>query len=107
LRYIERGGSGAREVLAIFRASGEEEIRRVFAAEVGKRQGPKELATRVSFVRRKRATDLVLEALPAVGFAADSYHEAEASDMIPILLPWADDRRAVYQFVGEEYRRAN
>jgi hypothetical protein len=107
VRYVERDDTSQREVLAVFRAVGDEEIRRVFAAEVGKRVGAQTLTTRVSFVRRKRATDLVLEPEPPVGFTQANYHESEATDMIPILLPWGDDRRAVYQFSGDEYLRAH
>jgi hypothetical protein len=106
MRYLERGGGGAREVLAVFRVAGDQQIARVFACEVGKSAGAARLETRVSFVKRGKATDLVVEAAPAVGFTQASYQEAPASDMVPIPLPWSDDRRARYQFHGDEYQRA-
>jgi hypothetical protein len=105
LRYVERGSGGSREVLAVYRVVGESEIRRSFAAEVSKAVGAQRLDTKVTYQKRKRATDIVLDAAPAVGFTQASYHEAEASDIIPILLPWADDHHAIYQFAGDEYSR--
>ena len=39
------------------------------------------------------------------GFTAESYKESPAEDVIPILLPWGDDRKARYQFRGDEYSR--
>ena len=105
MRYAERGGGGAREVLAVFRPIGDEQIRRVFACEVAKSSGASRVENKVSFVKRGKATDLVVEAGAATGFTQANYREAQAEDMIPILLPWADDRRARYQFSGDEYRR--
>ena len=105
LRYIERGSGGAREVLAAFRF-GDSQVTRVFACEVGKTAGAMKLADKVTFVSRGRATDILVEAQPAVGWTQATYKEAPAEDMIPVLLPWADDRRARYQFRGDEYLRA-
>lgn len=104
LRYVERGAGGAREVLAAYRADAEQ-IRRSFAAETGKQIGANKIANKVSFVRRGKATDIVVEAGSATGFTQDSYREAPADDMIPVMLPWSDDRRARYQFRGDEYLR--
>jgi hypothetical protein len=56
-------------------------------------------------VRRGKATDILIEAGSAVGFDAASYKEAPAEDVIPVLLPWGDDRKARYQFRGDEYSR--
>ncbi len=107
VRYLERssgdGPPGSREVLAIYRPSGEE-VRRVFAAEVAKSSGEKKLVTKVSFVRRGAASDLVLDAQPAVGWNASSFAEQPSDDMVPILLPWSD-KHARYQFHGDEYQR--
>jgi hypothetical protein len=104
LRYLERGGAGARELVAVFRVEGDQ-VQRVFAAEVAKLQGANKVEDKVSFVKRGKATDILIEAARAVGFTQDSYHESAAEDVIPILLPWADDRRARYQFRGDEYLR--
>jgi hypothetical protein len=105
MRYVERGGSGSREVLAVFRPLGDAQIARVFACEVGKAAGPRRIDDKVSFVKRGRATDIVVEAGAAAGFDKASYQEAPAQDMIPILLPWDDDKKARYQFSGDEYQR--
>jgi hypothetical protein len=78
----------------------------VFAAEVAKSAGASHLDDKVSFARHGRATDIVIEAGSAVGFSQASYHESPAEDMVPILLPWGDDKKARYQFSGDEYRRA-
>lgn len=104
IRYTERGSAGAREILAVFRVEGEQ-IDRVFAAEVGKSQGAAHLDDKVSFLRRGRATDILIEAGAAVGFTEATWREAPAEDVIPVLLPWGDDRRARYQFHGDVYQR--
>jgi hypothetical protein len=105
LRYLERSHGGTREVLAAYRPEGAQ-LTRVFAAEVGKSTGGGRVEDKVSFVRRGRATDLLVEAGAATGVTQASYREAPASDMIPVLLPWADVRRTRYQFSGSEYREA-
>jgi len=120
MRYVERGGagplpkdrgaagpvSGTRDVLAAWRVVGDSEIRRVFAAEVGK-QGPAgRVDDKVAFVRRGRATDILVDAGTAPGLSAATWRETPADDMIPVMLPWSDDRHARYQFQGDEYKRA-
>jgi hypothetical protein len=104
LRYLEKGGGGAREVVAAYRFDGEN-VRRVFAAEVGKFVGANKIEDKVSFVKRGRATDILIEAGPAAGFTQANYQESPASDIAPILLPWGDDKKARYQFRGDEYLR--
>jgi len=104
LRYLERGGGGAREVLAAWRFDGDN-VRRVFAAEVGKFQGANKIEDKVAFVKRGRATDILIEAGAATGFTQASYQESPAGDVAPILLPWGDDKKARYQFRGDEYLR--
>jgi hypothetical protein len=105
VRYVERGVGGSREMVAVYRF-GDSQVQRVFAAEVGKSAGSSRIEDKVSFVKRGRATDIVVEAGSAVGWSSSNYKEAPAEDAVPILLPWADDRRARYQFHGDEYQRA-
>ena len=65
--------------------------------------------TRSSFVKRGRATDIVVDAGVASGVSAATWKESPADDMIPMMLPWApekDGRHARYQFSGDEYKRA-
>lgn len=104
LRYFERGGGGSREVIAAYRFDGEN-VRRVFAAEVGKFQGANKIEDKVAFVKRGRATDILIEAGKAAGFDQTNYKESPAEDVAPILLPWGDDKKARYQFRGDEYLR--
>ena len=106
LRYVERGGGGSRDVLAAWRVVGDSEIRRVFAAEVAKATATGRIDDKVAFVKRGRATDVVIDAGTATGVSAATWRESPADDMLPLMLPWADDRHARYQFVGDEYKRA-
>jgi len=106
VRYVERGGGGSRDVLAAWRVVGDSEIRRVFAAEVGKQTAAGRVDDKVAFVKRGRATDIVVDAGTAAGLSAATWHETPADDVIPVLLPWGDDRHARYQFQGDEYKRA-
>ena len=106
MRYAERGGGGARDVVAVYRPVGDAQVQRVFACEVGKSIGGGRIDSRLSFVKRGKATDIVVESGAAHGVSATSWHESPAEDMVPILLPWGDERRARYQFSGDEYRRA-
>jgi hypothetical protein len=106
LRYVERGGGGTRDVLAAWRVVGDSEIRRVFAAEVAKQSAAGRVDDKVAFTRRGRATDIVIDAGAAPGLSAATWKETPADDMIPVMLPWADDRHARYQFLGDEYKRA-
>ncbi|MDB4970496.1 MAG: hypothetical protein JWN44_6185 [Myxococcales bacterium] len=107
VRYVERGNGGSREVLAAYRIAGESEIRRVFAAEVAKQAPQGRIDDKVSYLKRGRATDILIEAGSAPGLSAETWKEAPADDMIPLMLPWADDRHARYQFSGDEYKRAH
>jgi hypothetical protein len=106
MRYVERGGGGSRDVIAAWRVVGDSEIRRVFAVEVGKQTAGGKVEDKVAFVKRGRATDIVVDVGTATGVSAATWRETPADDMIPVMLPWADDRHARYQFQGDEYKRA-
>jgi hypothetical protein len=105
MRYLERSDRGTREVLTVYRPAGDTEWRRAFAAEVQKSVGASRLENKVSFVKRGKATDIVLEPRPPIGFSQATYREEEERDLVPILLPWGPDKKAVYQFRGDEYLR--
>ncbi len=105
LRYTERGGGGSREVLAAFRITGDG-LRRTFGCEVAKAMGPNRLDTKVSFVKKGRATEIVVEPAPAVGWNEANYRESPAEDLVPIPTPWAKEKRARFSFKGESYFRA-
>jgi hypothetical protein len=104
LRYLERGGGGARELLAAYRP-GEEQIQRIFAAEVAKSVAAGRIEDKVAYVKRGRATDIVIQPGPS-SVARTAWQESRADDAIPIMLPWDNDKRARYQFSGDEYKRA-
>jgi hypothetical protein len=105
IRYVERAANGSREVLAAFRPGGEG-LRRAFGVETGKAQGANRLATRVSFVKRGRATDLLIEALPATGWTQASYREQRDAELAPLPTPWDTPPRARFQFKGDLYSRS-
>ena len=104
VRYVERSSRGAREILAIYRVQGDE-LARSFACEVKKSVGDAFVEDKVSWIRRGKATDLVIEASKANGFSKTNFSSDGSADVIPLLLPWATDRRARYQFRGDEYFR--
>ena len=104
LQYVERGEGGERTVLAAFRPVGAE-VKRVFAAEIGKRSADGRLTSKVELKKRGKATDIVLVAEPAQGFTADNYKETAASDIVPILLPWTPEKKASFTFSGDGYQR--
>jgi hypothetical protein len=101
VRYVERGGGGAREVLGIWKIVGAG-FQRIFAAEVAKQRGPAHIQTRVRLVSRGRAHDLVLDAVPQSSVERAVFAETPASDMIPMLLPWGPKKHARYRFSGDE-----
>lgn len=106
VRYVERGAGGSREVIGCWRVVGDSEIRRVFAAETAKVTAQGRIDDKVAFVKRGRATDIVIDAGAATGLSAATWRESPTDDMIPVMLPWGDDKHARYQFSGDEYKRA-
>jgi hypothetical protein len=106
VRYLEKGGGGAREVLAVYRITSDG-IRRTFGVEVAKSQGANRLSTKVSYLKKGKATEILVESQPAAGWTEATYQEEPADDVVPIPLPWGekDKRRARFQFKGEQYSR--
>jgi hypothetical protein len=102
VKTIERGGGGARQILHVFKLAGAS-IQRPFATEVAKEQGGNKLVSRVTFVKHKRKTDIVVEAGRPEGWTKDNYQEQPADDVIPILLPWSEKTKTRYRFKGDEY----
>ncbi|HEY3352536.1 MAG TPA: sugar-binding protein [Polyangia bacterium] len=102
VKTIERAGNGARQILHVFKLIGAG-IQRPFAAEVAKESGGRKLVSRVSFVRHKKKTDIVIEAGKPAGWNDRNYQEQAADDVIPILLPWSDKTKARYRFKGDEF----
>lgn len=104
VRYVERGGVGTREVLAAFRLTGEG-MTRTFGCEVAKSLGGRRLETRVTLAKRGEASDIVVEALPALGWDETTYKERPAEDLVSIPLPWGEARRLRFHFKGDDYFR--
>ena len=105
LRYEELLDDGwRREVLAAFRLR-PEGLRRVFASELGHARGKQRLATRWRFVKRGRASDLLVEALPAVEIDATSQRASTEPELQPLPLPWDPRPRVLYRFAGEGFSR--
>jgi hypothetical protein len=105
VRYLERGNGGMRELLVAYRP-GQGEIQRIFSAEVAKSVGSGgRVEDKVALVKRGRATDIVIEPGPS-SVARAAWRETPAEDAIPIMLPWEGDKRARYQFTGDEYKRS-
>src|SRR5262249_27597192 len=89
VRYVERGNGGAREVLAVWNMVTGSFVR-TFAHEVAKVVGRARMTNAWELVAKKRGRgrDLIIRAGDAGGFSKDSWNEAPAEDMMPILLPW-------------------
>ena len=108
--YRQKGrDGGTRTVVAVWRWMGEARFDRVLAFEVGKELGARRLTNRWSYSPRSgrgkaRGADIRVEAGEAVGFDEDSWAEAPATDVRPILLPWEPKTRAVYRYDGESAR---
>jgi len=102
VRTVERAPSGSRQILHAFRMVGAG-IQRPFAAEVAKEQGKNRIISKVSFVRFKKKTDILIEAGRAEGWDANTFKEAPADDVIPILLPWGEKTKARYRFQKDEF----
>src|SRR5262249_30644485 len=68
VRYVERAGGGSRDVLSAYRVAGDS-VHRVFAAEVAKATGAGHIEDKVGFVKRGRATDIVIDAGSADGLS--------------------------------------
>jgi hypothetical protein len=113
VEYRQYGNGGSRDVVGVWYVDGAGAFSRVLAFEVRKEAGGNVLASTWSLVprgthrkgkRSKRGRDLLVEAGEPVGWDEDSYEEARATDVQPILRPWEDRTSAVYWFEGGEAR---
>jgi hypothetical protein len=96
VRYLERGGGGSRLVYAVYLFE-EDKLRRVFAQELEKRLGPRQLQNRIALrpARRGRGREIVVSAGDARGgVTASTWREQPAEDVSPILLPWGPRKQA-------------
>jgi hypothetical protein len=104
VRYVERSNAGSREILAAFRPT-ESGFERKFAAEVAKAVPAGRIDDKVTLVKRGKATDVLIEPGKAT-ISQAAWNEYPAEDVVPIMLPWGSDKKARFQFSGDEYKRA-
>jgi hypothetical protein len=99
----EQGGGGTRDLLLGFGARNGQ-LAQMFAIEVRRERGAQKLESEWSIKpgQGKKRPQIVVKALPAVGWDADSYDEGPSGDAEPIALPWDDDRwGAAYTLDGD------
>ncbi len=108
-RYVEHGDDGtSREILAVWNLLRDGSFPQVWIHEVAKRDGKNhitntwELAPKKKGKKVLRGKDIVVKVGEAVGWTAETWNEAPADDMNPILLPWGDKKIEHWHFRGDE-----
>jgi hypothetical protein len=114
----QHGNGGSRDVVVIWQVTGNNSFERVLAFETRKARGDRVLVNRWSLAakgalrrtkrERQRTTkrrgghDLLIEVSEGdvTGWDAQSFREAPAQDVRPILTPWSEQTSAVYYFAG-------
>lgn len=113
VEYRQYGNGGSRDVVGVWYVDGAGAFSRALAFEVRKEAGGNVLASKWALVprgkhrkgkRTRRGKDILVEAGEPVGWDEDSYEEAPATDVQPILRPWEDRTSAVYWFEDGEAR---
>jgi hypothetical protein len=115
--YRQHGNGGSREIVAVYKVAGDGTFPVLTSFEVAKSVGTKRIENKWGLVKKgsrrklargekKRGFDILVEALPAVGWDEDSFEEAPARDVNPILLPWMDETAVVYHFDGTVVSRS-
>jgi hypothetical protein len=101
----QTGNGGARELLMLWTVwSGQ--LQPLVNIEIKKELGGNVLEATWKVVKGKKATELVVEPKPAVGFTADTFNEVPAGDSDSIILPWDAERAGVaYTVKGAEIER--
>jgi hypothetical protein len=116
-RYIERGGGGSREVLAVWNMGTDGGFNRTFVHELGKQLGESRITSKWELAprtivkgkgKKKKVVkapgyDIVIRPGEAVGFTQETWNESPAEDMLPIVLPWSGTKQEVWRFDGDEY----
>jgi hypothetical protein len=78
-------------------------FQRTFACETAKQQGNARIENKYKFVSRGKGQELHVQVGRSAGFSAESYKENPAEDVIPILLPWGEQKSARYRFREDGY----
>ncbi len=116
-RYVERGGGGSREVLAVWNLGSDGAFSRTFAHELAKQVGESRITSKWELAQRtivkgkgkkkkvvkSKGFDILIRPGEAVGFTQDTWVETPAEDMLPIVLPWSGTKQEVWRFSGDEY----
>ncbi len=102
VRYRQSNASGRREVIEIFQFRGDE-MRKVFAHEAQKESGGNRIVNRMRALRRPgghagEPAVIEMSVAEAAGWTEASYHEAPATEVGAILLPWAPPAERVLRF---------
>ncbi|HEY5925727.1 MAG TPA: hypothetical protein VIV11_28770 [Kofleriaceae bacterium] len=101
----QTGNGGSRDLLMLWTVwSGQ--LQPLVNIEVRKEMSGNVLEATWKLVKGKKATELVVEPKPAVGFTAATFNEVPAGDSDSIVLPWDAERAGVaYTLKGAEIER--
>ena len=101
----QTGNGGSRDLLMLWTVwSGQ--LQPLVNIEVRKEMGGNVLESTYKLVKGKKATELVVEPKPAVGFTAENFNEVPAGDSDSILLPWDAEKAGIaYTLKGAEIER--
>lgn len=101
----QTGNGGSRDLLMLWTVwSGQ--LQPLVNIEVRKQLGDSVLEASYRIVKGRKATELVVEPKPAVGFTAETFNEVPAGDADSIILPWDPERAGVaYSLQGAEITR--
>ncbi len=101
----QTGNGGSRDLLMLWTVwSGQ--LQPLVNIEVRKELGGNVLEASYKIVKGKKATELVVEPKPAIGFTAETFNEVPAGDADSIILPWDPERAGVaYSLQGAEITR--
>lgn len=101
----QTGNGGARELLMLWTVwSGQ--LQPLVNIEIKKEMGGNVLEATWKLVKGKKATELVVEPKPAIGFTPETFNEVPAGDSDSIILPWDAERAGVaYSLKGAEIER--
>ena len=101
----QTGNGGSRDLLMLWTVwSGQ--LQPLVNIEVKKELNGNVLESTWKLVKGKKATELVVEPKPAIGFTPETFNEIPAGDSDSILLPWDAERAGIaYTLKGAEIER--
>ncbi len=100
----QHGNGGSRELLTVWGLAGGGRFERLLAAEISKTMGPRSLRNRWSIVPRSNGAgrDIRVEVDDGdvKGWTQANYLEVPASDVRPIITPWAEETAFLFSLEG-------